>query len=81
MIGLLNKVMDSWLSLFSNIRVPLLLANIDNKKVEDKIGSKLKAGVVVSVKDLENVSPSYLLILALIYSILLLLYRTFISAY
>ncbi len=73
--------MDSWLSLFSNIRVPLLLANIDNKKVEDKIGSKLKAGVVVSVKDLENVSPSYLLILALIYSILLLLYRTFISAY
>lgn len=76
--------MDLWLSLFSDIKVGLLLARVKDKGIGVGVGSRfslLGARAAMSAKDLGGASFSCLAVLALICFIPLLLCRTFISAY
>lgn len=62
----------------------LILARVDNKGIRDGMGSKfslLGAGATMLAKDLEGTSLFCSIALALMYSISLLSYRTFISVY
>ena len=84
--------MDPWLFLFSEGRVGLLLAKLlltrlllawlrDDRGVEEKRGSFWGARAALLIKGLDGASPSCLAASALICSVLLLFFMTFISAY
>lgn len=79
-----DKAIDPWLSLFSDIGIELLLARINDKGVGDEMKSRLSllgAGAVVLAKSQKGTSSYCLTALALICSIPLFPYRSFISAY
>lgn len=76
--------MDPWLSPFSDIRVGLLLALVDDGGIRNRIEngfSFFEAGATVLVKSLEDASLSYPTILAFICFVSLFPCKTFISAY
>ncbi len=76
--------MDLWLSLFSNIGVRLLLAKVNDGDVRNGIESGfllLGVGTAVLAKSLKSASFFCFATLALIYSILLLFCKIFISIY